>query len=166
MKLRQWEEADFESFAEMNSDPEVTRYVLPMTRSESLDAFSRIRKEITQRGRGIWAVEADGTLAGMVGLQVPECPLPFAPCTEILWRLRREFWGLGIAYEAASEAINYGFSKAELEEIVTFTTPLNLRSIRLMERLGFERDHQGDFDHPEIPEGSDYRRHVLYRKKS
>jgi len=163
--LRQPKDADFELFAEMNSDPEVMRYLLPMTWSESLESFSRIRKEITQRGWGIWAVEVDGVFAGTVGLHVPECHLPFSPCTEVLWRLRKEFWGRGIAHEAASKAIDYGFSKADLEEIVSFTTPSNLRSIRLMERLGFERDLQGDFDHPEVPAGSYLRHHILYRKK-
>jgi RimJ/RimL family protein N-acetyltransferase len=163
--LRQWKDADFELFAEMNADPEVMRYLLPTTRSESRDAFSRIRKEIAQRGWGIWAVEVDGILAGMVGLHVPGYHLPFSPCTEVLWRLRKEFWGRGLAQEAATQAIDHGFSKAGLEEIVSFTTPLNLRSIRLMERLGFARDYQGDFDHPEVPVGSQLRRHILYRKK-
>lgn len=164
--LRHWQEQDFEPFVEMNSDPEVMRYLLaPQTRSESLDTFSRIQKEITQRGWGVWAVEVEGVFAGMVGLHVPEYPLPFSPCTEVLWRLRKEFWGRGIAYDAASKAIEYGFSTADLEEIVSFTTPSNSRSIRLMERLGFGRDYDGDFDHPEIPVGSEVRRHYLYRKK-
>ncbi|MGJ8678600.1 MAG: GNAT family N-acetyltransferase [Akkermansiaceae bacterium] len=164
--LRQWNDTDLELFTEMNSDPQVMRYLLPMTRNESLVTFSHIRKEIKQRGWGVWAVEVDGIFAGMVGLHAPEWNQPFSPCTEVLWRLRKEFWGRGIAYEAASKAINYGFSKAKLEEIVSFTTPSNLRSIRLIERLGFERDHQGDFDHPEVPMGNHYRRHILYRKKN
>ncbi len=150
----------------MNSDPEVMRYLLPLTRAESLDVFDLIREEIAQRGWGVWAVEVDGNLAGMVGLHVPGCDLPFSPCTEVLWRLRREFWGRGIAFEAATKAVEYGFLTAKLDEIVSFTTPSNLRSIRLMERLGFERDHQGDFDHPEIPVGNDFRRHVLYRRSN
>lgn len=164
--LRDWKESDFEPFAEMNSDPEVMRYFLaPMTRSESLDTFSRIREEIVRRGWGVWAVEVDGNFAGMVGLHVPEWRLPFLPCVEVLWRLRKEFWGRGIANEAAKQAVDYGFSKAGLDEIVSFTTPPNLRSIRLMERLSFERDHDGDFDHPAVPVGHCLRRHVLYRKK-
>jgi ribosomal-protein-alanine N-acetyltransferase len=118
----------------MNSDPEVMRYFLaPMTRAESLDTLSLIREEIARRGWGVWAVEVDGVFAGMVGLHVPEWSLPFSPCTEVLWRLRKEFWGRGIAYEAASQAVDDGFSKADLDEIVSFTTPPNLRSIRLME---------------------------------
>lgn len=164
VRLRQWKEIDYGPFAEMNSDPEVMRFLLPMTGSESLDAFRRIQTEITQRGWGVWAVEVEGAFAGMVGLHVPEWPLPFSPCTEVLWRLRKEFWGRGIAYDAARKAVDYGFSKAALEEIVSFTTPENRKSIRLMERLGFERDHQGDFDHPAVPAGNTLRRHVLYRK--
>lgn len=166
IKLRQWKESDFELFHEMNSDSEVMRYLLPMTRRESLDAFSRIREENSERGWGVWAVDVEGVFAGMVGLHVPEQELPFSPCTEVLWRLRKEFLGRGIAYGTAREAVDYGFSKAGLEEIVSFTTTQNLRSIRLMERLGFQRDQDGDFDHPSVPVGSELRRHVLYRKKT
>jgi RimJ/RimL family protein N-acetyltransferase len=165
--LREWKDADFEPFAEMNADPEVMRYFLaPLTRSASADTFDLIRGEIAQRGWGVWAVDVEGSFAGMVGLHVPEWPLPFSPCVEVLWRLRKEFWGRGIAYAAARQAVDHGFTKAGLAEIVSFTTPPNLRSIRLMERLGFERDHQADFDHPAVPVGHPLRRHVLYRKSS
>jgi RimJ/RimL family protein N-acetyltransferase len=163
--LRQWNDTDFVPFAEMNSDPEVMRYLIPLTRSESLESLNRIRKDLAQRGWGVWAVEVEGKFAGMLGLHVSEWKLPFSPCTEVLWRLRKEFWGRGIAYLAATKAIDHGFSKAKLEEIVSFTTPQNIRSIRLMERLGFERDLDGDFDHPALPLGSPLRRHILYRKK-
>ena len=164
--LRQWKESDLEPFAEMNADPEVMCYFpAPMTRSESQDTLRRIQEEMDQLGWGVWAVEVDGVFAGMVGLHVPSAQLPFAPCTEILWRLRKEFWGRGIACAAAREAVDYGFSQAGLEEIVSFTAMPNLRSIRLMERLGFERDVDGDFDHPAVPEGHELRRHVLYRKR-
>lgn len=162
--LRQWADSDFEPFAEMNSDPVVMRYLLTMTRSESLDVFNLLRSDLDRRGWGVWAVDVDGVFSGMVGLHVPDYDLPFSPCTEVLWRFRKEFWGQGVAFEAAAKAVDFGFSNVGLDEIVSFTTPLNLRSIRLMERLGFGRDHQGDFDHPEVPEGNDFRRHVLYRK--
>jgi RimJ/RimL family protein N-acetyltransferase len=164
--LRQWKDEDFELFAEMNADPEVMRYLLPMTRSQTLGSFRRIQTALSQRAWGIWAVDVDGDFAGMIGLHIPECDLPFSPCTEVLWRLRKEYWGRGIAYEGARQAIEYGFSKVGLEEIVSFTTPSNLRSIRLMERLGFQRDPQGDFDHPEVPEGHQLKPHILYRKRN
>lgn len=164
--LRQWQESDFEPLAAMNADPEVMRYFLArQTRSEARDLFERLRKGIAERGWGVWAVEVDGCLAGMVGLHVPQWTLPFSPCTEILWRLRPEFWGRGIAYAAATQALERGYSQVGLTEIVAFTTLPNLRSIRLMERLGMERDHQGDFNHPMVPEGHPLQRHILYRKQ-
>lgn len=165
--LRQWIDSDLAAFAEMNADPEVMRYFLaPLTRTEAEETFQRLRTKIAQQGWGIWALEVDGALAGMVGLMAPKWDLPFSPCVEVLWRLRKEFWGRGIAQAAAAQAIDYGFSKLKLEEIVAFTTVPNLRSIRLMERLGFKRDEQGDFDHPAVPEGHALRRHVLYRKRN
>jgi RimJ/RimL family protein N-acetyltransferase len=164
--LRQWRDADLEAFAAMNADPEVMRYFLaPATREQSVATFRRLRDAIDRQGWGVWAVDVDGEFAGMVGLLVPRWPLPFMPCTEILWRLRPSFWGRGIAFRAATEALERGFAQARLKEIVAYTTPPNVRSIRLMERLGFARDMEGDFDHPLVPEGHPLRRHVLYRKK-
>jgi RimJ/RimL family protein N-acetyltransferase len=39
----------------------------------------------------------------------------------------------------------------------------NVRSRRVMEKLGMTRDPADDFDHPRVPEGNRCRRHVLYR---
>jgi RimJ/RimL family protein N-acetyltransferase len=164
--LRTWRDSDFEPFAVMNSDPEVMRYFLaPWSRTEAAERFARMRTALDERGWGIWPVEVEGCFAGMVGLNVPRYPLPFSPCTEVLWRFRPEYWGRGLAYAAATEAVQRGFSTVGLEEIVAFTTVPNLRSRRLMERLEFRRDAAGDFDHPEVPEGHPLRRHVLYRKR-
>jgi RimJ/RimL family protein N-acetyltransferase len=164
--LRQWRDADLEPLAQMCSDADVMRYFLsPLTRDETRAMLDRMRFAIDERGWGIWAVEVDGDFAGMVGLSEPRWPLPFSPCTEVLWRLRKEYWGRSLAYAAARQAVEYGFAQVGLDEIVAFTTPPNQRSIRLMERLAFARDHAGDFDHPAVPEGHPLRRHVLYRKK-
>jgi RimJ/RimL family protein N-acetyltransferase len=45
---------------------------------------------------------------------------------------------------------------------VSVAVPGNLRSRRVMERLGMTRDAADDYDHPNLPEGPP-RRHVLYR---
>lgn len=44
--LRDWKETDFEPFAEMNSDPEVMRYLAPVTLSESLDTLIVFEKRL------------------------------------------------------------------------------------------------------------------------
>ena len=166
LTLRQWRDADLEPFAEMNADPEVMRFFpSPMTRVESAASFERMQRSIDERGWGQWVVEVDGRFAGFTGLSIPSFSAPFMPCTEIGWRFRREFWGRGLAFRAATQALTFGFSTLQLAEIVSFTASVNVRSRRLMERLGFSHDEPGDFEHPKIPEGHWLRRHVLYRKR-
>ena len=79
------------------------------------------------------------------------------------WRLVRSAWGRGYATEAARAALAFGFERAGLEEIVSFTVPGNGPSWAVMERLGMARDPADDFDHPAIAAGHPLRRHVLYR---
>jgi RimJ/RimL family protein N-acetyltransferase len=59
--------------------------------------------------------------------------------------------------------LGFGFQELGLPEIVSFTSPLNLRSIAVMERLKMTRNPSDDFDHPALPEGHPLRRHLLYR---
>ena len=90
----------------------------------------------------------------------------FAPCTEIGWRFRPEFWGKGYATEAARLALRYAFSTLRLPEVVSFTAEANLRSVRVMQHLGMTHDPKENFDHPKLPAGHLLRRHVLYRLKN
>ena len=162
--LRAWNDADLAPFAELNADPEVMEH-LPaiLTRDES-DAFAaRIRAAMAERGFGLWAVEEKGgaPFVGFVGLSVPRFTAAFTPCVEVGWRLARAHWGKGYATEAARAALEAGFERFGLAEIVSFTVPANVRSRRVMERLGMRLD--GAFDHPSLAEGHPLRRHVLYR---
>ena len=59
--------------------------------------------------------------------------------------------------------MRFGFEQVGLDEILAITTTPNTRSQAVMERIGMVRDPTGDFDHPSLPEGSQLRRHVLYR---
>jgi RimJ/RimL family protein N-acetyltransferase len=47
-----------------------------------------------------------------------------------------------------------------LDEVVSFTTPANVRSRRVMEKIGLSQI--GEFDHPRLAVDSPLRRHVLY----
>jgi RimJ/RimL family protein N-acetyltransferase len=164
VRLRQWLDSDLEPFAAMNADSEVMRYFpAVLDREQSRAMLGRIRALIEQRGWGLWAVEVASEFAGFTGLAVPRFTAAFTPCVEVGWRLRREFWGRGIAYRAARQALTHGFDVLKLPEIVSFTSTVNTRSRRLMERLGMRRDEADDFAHPTIPEGHELRPHVLYR---
>jgi RimJ/RimL family protein N-acetyltransferase len=164
--LRQWRDSDVAPYAAMNADPEVMRYFPSLlSREQSNASLARQRSLIEQRGWGLWALDVDGVFAGFTGLAIPGFEARFMPCVEADWRLRREYWGRGVAYRGALQALEYGFNILKLPEIVSFTAAVNAPSRRLMERLGFIHDTASDFDHPSIPEGHELRNHALYRKK-
>ena len=166
--LRRWQPEDVEPFAAMNADPRVMEFYLKtLNRSETEAMIAWIEQRIEEHGFGLWATELKGTgqLIGFIGLSVvPEHLFPFSPCTEIGWRLAFDQWGHGYAQEGARAALSFGFNRAGLEEIVSFTAVINLRSRRVMEKIGMTYDSTADFDHPRVPEGDRLRRHVLYRK--
>jgi len=136
-----------------------------LTREESEAAVARIDAHLAAHGFTFWAVEVPGVLpfAGFVGLVVPKFDAHFTPCVEIGWRLAREHWGKGYAVEAARVALRAAFGPLGLREVVSLTVPGNVRSRRVMERLGMLHAPADDFDHPLLPEGHRLRRHVLYR---
>jgi RimJ/RimL family protein N-acetyltransferase len=165
LALRDWHEADRAPFAEMNADPAVMEFFYrPLSGAESDVLVDRFQAELDERGYCPWAVEelSTGAFIGFVGLHAVPAYLPLAPGTEVGWRLARQYWGLGYATEAGAAAVRFGFGTLDLDRIVSFTSVLNLRSRRVMERLGMSRDEAGDFDHPNIPDGHPLRAHVLY----
>jgi RimJ/RimL family protein N-acetyltransferase len=101
--------------------------------------------------------------AGFIGLSIPRFEAAFTPCVEVGWRLAAEHWGKGYAPEGARAALAFGFQVLGLEEIVSFTVPGNVRSRRVMEKIGLTYAVGEDFDHPSLPAGHPLRRHVLYR---
>ena len=169
LRLRGWTSSDLVPFAALNADPRVMEYFpAPLSREQTRALVARIEAHFDEHGFGLWAVEVPGVtpFAGFVGLSVPRFKAHFTPCVEIGWRLAAEYWGRGYATEAAAEALRFGFETLSLREIVSFTVPANLRSRRVMERIGMVHDPAGDFDHPALPEGHPLRRHVLYRISS
>lgn len=166
--LRRWQDSDRRPFQQMNADPRVMEFFPEVLTSEASDAlFDRAREHFNRHGFGPFAVELleTGSFIGFIGLSIPAFDAHFTPAVEIGWRLGLEYWGKGLATEGAGAAVNYGIEKLCLESIVSFTVPVNLRSRRVMEKLGMTHDPRDDFDHPVLPAGHPLRRHVLYRLK-
>jgi RimJ/RimL family protein N-acetyltransferase len=163
--LRAWCESDRSPFAALNADPLVMEHFPTLLSRDQSDAIvNRCVEQLHRNGYGLWAVEirTSGEFIGFVGLAAPGWQAAFTPCTEIGWRLARSAWGHGYATEAANAALATAFGPAGLDEVVSFTTTRNLRSQRVMQRIGMTRDPSGDFNHPLVADGP-LRRHVLYR---
>jgi ribosomal-protein-alanine N-acetyltransferase len=166
LALRPWRETDLPHFAAMNADPLVMKYFPRLLTREECDvAANRFQEQLLRQGFSIFAVEetASGTFIGSVGLTQPLFESHFTPCVEIGWRIRSAFQRRGFATEAARACLEFGFTKLNLHEIVSFTVPANARSWMVMERLGMTHSAADDFDHPRIAKDHPLCRHVLYR---
>ena len=165
LTLRQWRAADGAPFAAMGADPAVMRYFAGLLdTAASLASIAGWQQGFEARGWSNWAFERrdTGEFIGFAGLSEPRRNFSFSPCGEIGWRLAPAFWGHGFASEAARAALQVGFTRLGLAEIVSFTSLLNLPSRAVMQRIGMV-DTGPDFDHPALPKGSPLRRHCLYR---
>jgi len=166
LRLRPWRLEDLAPFRALNADARVMEHFPKvLTEQESDRQAAGIADHMQKHGFGSWAVEVIGVadFAGFVGLSIPTFEAHFTPCVEVGWRLAFDHWGHGYATEAARAAVDCGFGRLGLEEIVAFTVPANWRSIRVMEHLGMTRSAAEDFNHPRLPAGHPLRRHVLYR---
>ena len=166
--LREWREADAAPFHAMSEDPKVMATLgPPMSRAESDALIARLQKRQIDHGHTFWALECkqDRSFIGWCGIVIALDELPISGKLEAGWRLAHSAWGLGYAREAAQASLDWGFQTLGADEIWAITSVNNTRSWGLMERLGMERQHDMDFDHPNVPEGSPLKRHITYRIK-
>lgn len=138
--LRTWRESDLDGLAAVLGDAEVMRYMWgePRTIEESREALERRTDHWERHGFGFWAAESlsTGELMGWVGLQYAEWLPELSSEVEIGWMLARAHWGQGLASEGAAAALEAGFESLRLKRIVGLYHPDNVRSRRVMEKLG------------------------------
>ena len=166
LRLRRWRDEDLDYFARLSTDPAVMAYLIPLPDRAASDARARrCMEHFAQHDFGPWAVELPGAcpFIGFVGLTHVDYRAHFTPAVEIAWRLDPFYWGQGYATEAAGLALDDGFQRLGLTEIVAVTVPANTPSRAVMRRLGMHRAPSDDFDHPRVPDGHQLKRHVLYR---
>jgi RimJ/RimL family protein N-acetyltransferase len=165
LQLRPFTEADKEPFAAMNADPRVMEFMAGTLTREHSDAFvARIQAHFDQHGYGLWAVEtADAPFAGFIGLQWHNFEAHFTPALEVGFRLMPQHWNKGYATEGGKAAVEWAFANTDQREVCSWTAAVNLRSQRVIGKIGLKRDLSGDFDHPRVPVGNPLRPHVLFR---
>ena len=96
------------------------------------------------KGFGRFIVEdaLSGDTLGLIGPHHPE-DYPEAELAWHLWTDTAE--GKGIAHEAAEAARAHAYGALGFETIVSYIRPENIRSIKLAERLGAQRDEAADY---------------------
>lgn len=139
LRLRGWRPDDLEPMAAINADPRVAEWLggvigLEETRLR-LQAYADHWEE---HDFGLWAVgeRHGGRMVGRTGLMHWHDWTASPHDAEIGWTFAPDVWGRGYATEAARAALDWARAQPGLRGIISITRPDNLRSRRVMEKLG------------------------------
>lgn len=142
--LREFLHQDAEAFLELDSNPEVHRYLgnKPIaTIEQSQETIEHVRRQYRENGIGRWAIVDKSTqqVIGWCGLKlIKDENDPYAPFYDIGYRLIETYWGRGIATECAHASLTYGFETLNLSEIYAAAHVENAASNKILHKLGFQ----------------------------
>lgn len=142
--LRELQESDEQGMFDLDSDPEVHRYV-GKSPVESIEEIKEIIKFIQQQykenGVARWAVirKSDNAFLGWCGLKLFKNEINgHVNFYELGYRFQKQHWGNGFATEAAKASVNYGFNTLGIKEIYAMTDPENTSSNKVLQKAGFQ----------------------------
>jgi RimJ/RimL family protein N-acetyltransferase len=89
-------------------------------------------------GFGLWLVQLRDTdePIGVCGLLKRDT----LPSPDIGFAFRPQFWSNGYAFESAAAVMRFAANVLHLSQVMAIVSPSNTASIRLLEKLGFERE--------------------------
>lgn len=142
--LRELIESDKNGMFELDSNPEVHRYLgnNPVTDMDSIvEVIAFVRQQYADNGIGRWAVidKETGDFMGWCGLKfVTETVNNHQNYHDLGYRFIQKYWGKGFATESAKAALHYGFETLGLKEIYAAADAENAASNKILTRLGFQ----------------------------
>lgn len=165
--LREWRDGDLESLIALHHHPEVHPWLGGLQSREMVCAiYERLRDQLEQVGWGAWVIRNDDDeLIGVAGLDVIREGMPVSG-VEALWRMNPDYWGRGLVTQCMRAVLYDAFNRCGLDEVWTYTAHSNLRSQAVMERLGFQRAANHDFNHPKLAADHPLNRHLVYRMET
>ena len=155
--LRRFTAEDVDLLVELDSDPEVMRYVTggrPTPREEIVSDFLPAFLAYYERfaGYGFWAAleRSTGEFVGWFHLRPHGDDPPDEP--ELGYRLRRDAWGKGYASEGSRALIAKAFDELGARRVYAETLAVHVASRTVMENAGmrYVRTYHQDWPY-EIP---------------
>ncbi|MEO7292119.1 MAG: GNAT family N-acetyltransferase [Ginsengibacter sp.] len=145
--LGQFTEADASLLLELNSDPEIVKYVHePVLTSE--EQGKKIIVDIIlpqyKNNLGRWATytKSNNEFIGWCGLKY----LADRDEIDLGYRFKRSAWGNGYGTEAAKHTLDHGFNKLDLKLITGRAHIENIASIKVLEKIGMHFISEGIVD--------------------
>ena len=142
LTLRALTEADLAEVFAVFSDPVVVRYwdgPLMATHRDAMQYIDQIHHGFRRRDFFQWGI-ADSSTGTVVGTCTLTQLSPVHQRCEIGFALRQTHWGKGLGSEAIAAIIEFAFETMNLHRIEADVDPRNDRSLRLLERFGFQRE--------------------------
>lgn len=124
--LRPLGEGDLPALAERINDIEIARWLSVVPFPYSLANAEAFLAHVQSGAERAWVID-DGAFCGIVGLG-----------DEFGYWLARHAWGQGFATEAGRAVLGWHFRQPGANDVVAGHAVENLRSARVLEKLGFE----------------------------
>ena len=142
LKMREFREGDASLLFLLDSDPEVHKYLgnQPVTSlKDSEEVLQSILSQYKENNIGRCAIFSRETndFIGWGGLKY-ETKVRDFDYFDLGYRLRKDYWGIGIGTEVAEASLNYGFNSMKLKEICAAARIENKASIRIFEKTGLK----------------------------
>jgi [ribosomal protein S5]-alanine N-acetyltransferase len=140
--LREVLPMDIDGMFELDSDPEVHKYLgnKPVTDKEQIiNVIQFIRQQYVENGIGRWAIidKKTNEFIGWAGLKfVTEETNNHQFYYDIGYRLKRKYWGQGIGTETALITLNYAFKILQVNEVYAAASCENVGSNKILQKIG------------------------------
>ena len=132
--LREFHSDDFTVLHELMSDPTVMEHVEELYDEDDTREF--LDEYCIEEENALAVIDkASGKLIGCI--QFPEGDDP--EVRQMGWLLDKDFWGRGLAYEAAAALMSYGFMELKLHRIWAHTMD-DIKAVGLMKKLGMTQE--------------------------
>jgi RimJ/RimL family protein N-acetyltransferase len=142
LQMREFTLEDIDEVYAFTSHADVSRYTGDAGRVKSRDDAAAIIKDIwmadyAQYGYGRYALihKADKKVIGFCGVKFDQT----SNGTDLGYRLLPEYWGQGLAFEAATAMMDYAQKALGLTRILADAVDENLASNKILVKLGFNK---------------------------
>jgi RimJ/RimL family protein N-acetyltransferase len=149
--IRQFTEDDVDNLFDLNSDPEVMRYLgrsapREVLRNEIIPFHLGVYQRFDRLGT--WAAESasNGEFLGWFHFRAEDGDITNI---HLGYRLRRSAWNKGYATEGSTALINMGFTDLSVQRVFAHTMTSNAASRRVMEKCGLTLVHTIPYEGPD-----------------
>lgn len=161
LAIRQFTEDDAGNLFNLNSDPDVTRYLTggrPTPREEIRDQIIPFHLAVYQRldRLGTWAAESTATGEFLGWFHLRPGPDNDITNVDLGYRLCRSAWNKGYATEGSRALIRMGFTDLGVERVFAHTMTVHTASRRVMEKCGLTLARTTSYERTDPIEGAEH----------